>query len=143
MIRPILIFVVLTSVLGILSSCGSSSGSLTNGEKLFVTEVKPILESNCLACHNSDTHPSKLNLSGLGAVLATRGTRRFIVPGHPDDSLLVTAVSRKGSHSKVMPRFDLSLTDDQVAVLREWIQDGAAWPKGSQGQLVAKANPER
>ena len=143
MIRPILICVVLTASFGFLSSCGTSSSQLSNGEKFFVTEVKPVLERNCLACHNSNAHPSKLNLSGPDVLRATRGTKRFVVPGHPSDSLLVSAVSRKGSHPNVMPRLDLSLTEDQIAVLREWIQDGAAWPKGAQGQLVAKANPER
>lgn len=143
MIRPFLICVALPVVLGMFSSCGTSSSQLMNGETFFVTEVKPILERNCLACHNNNSHPSKLNLSGPGVVLATRGAKRFIVPGDPDGSLLVSAVSRKGSHPTVMPRLDLSLTEDQVAVLREWIHDGAAWPKGAQGQLVAKANPER
>lgn len=142
MIRPILICVLLTAAFGFLSSCGTSSSNLTNGEKFFVSEVKPVLESNCLACHNGDAHPSKLNLSGHAVLLAARGSKRFIVPGHPNDSLLVSAVSRKGGHPKVMPRVDLSLTEDQIAVLREWIQDGAAWPKGEQGHLVAKANPE-
>ena len=129
--------------LGFLASCGTSATSLTPKEQFFVSDVKPILESNCLACHNSNANPSRLNLSGPDAVLATRGTKRFIVPGNPGGSLMVKAVSRKGSHPNVMPRLDLSLTEDQVGVLREWIQDGAAWPKGPQGQLVAKANPER
>lgn len=143
MIRSITICISLTAAFGFLSSCGTPAGKLTNGEKFFVTEVKPILESNCLLFHNTSAHPSKLDLSGPDAVHAVRGTKRFIVPGHPDDSLLVSAVARKGSHPNVMPRLDLSLTEDQVAVLREWIQDGAAWPKGAPGQLVAKANPER
>ena len=139
MIRSLLICALLSSLLGFLSSCGTPS----NGEAFFTSHVKPILEQNCLACHNSDAHPSKLNLSGPDAVVATRNSVRFIVPGHPNDSLLVKAVTRKGSHPNVMPRLDLSLTEDQIAMLREWIQDGAAWPKGESGKLVAKANPER
>jgi mono/diheme cytochrome c family protein len=143
MIRLILICISLTAAFGFLSSCGTSSSRLTIGEKFFVTEVKPILEGNCVACHNSDQHPSRLDLTSLACLLAARGDKHFIIPGNPDDSLLVSAVSRKGGHPKVMPRLDLSLTEDQIAVLREWIQDGAAWPKGSDGKLVAKANPER
>ena len=143
MIRPILICIVIASAIGLLSSCGTSSNRLSNGERFFVNEVKPLLETNCLACHNSDAHPSRLNLSGPAVLRATRDSKRFINPGHADESLLVKAVSRKGSHPNVMPRLDLSLTEDEVAVLREWIQDGAAWPKGDPGRLVARANPER
>lgn len=143
MIRPILICFLFASVAGFISSCGMPANKLSNGEAFFVSNVKPILEKNCLACHNTNAHPSRLNLSGPEAILASRHSKRFILPGHPDDSLIVKAVSRKGSHPNVMPRLDLSLTEDQIAVLREWIQDGAAWPKGPQGHLVARANPER
>lgn len=127
-----------------LCACGSSSLPGAAKEQFFVTEVKPLLEQNCLACHNTDAHPSHLNLSDSRA-LASRGKggKAYIVPGHPDDGLLIAAISRKGSHPKVMPRLDLSLTDDQIGILREWIQDGAAWPKGDAGKLTPKANAER
>ena len=143
MIRPLLTCFLLAAIPALVSSCSTPSDELTSGEKFFVNNVKPILEQNCLACHNTDAHPSRLNLSGPGTLRAARYSKPFIVSGRPDDSLLISAVSRNGSHPNVMPRLDLSLTEDQVAVLREWIQDGAAWPDGPEGKLAAKANPER
>ncbi|MBX7212100.1 MAG: hypothetical protein K1X78_27585 [Verrucomicrobiaceae bacterium] len=127
----------------LLASCDMLPQRPTPKEQFFLSEVKPILEHNCLVCHHTDSHPSGLNLTGPRAVVASRRGRAFVVPGRPNASLLVTAISRSGSHPKVMPRLDMSLTEDQIAVLREWIQDGAAWPGGARGRLVAKANPER
>lgn len=126
-----------------LPSCDLLPPPPTPKEQFFITEVKPILEHNCLICHNTESHPSGLNLSGPGALVATRRGRNFVVPGHPAVSLLITAISRKGSHPQVMPRLDMSLTEDQIAVLREWIQDGATWPSGPRGHLIAQPNPER
>jgi hypothetical protein len=110
---------------------------LTENERFFVTEVKPILERNCLRCHNVAALPGKLDLRSRDRVAP-----RFIQPGSPDGSLLVTAVSRKGTHPLLMPQLPLSLTDDQIGVLREWIADGAAWPSGLEGRLKAVKNPE-
>jgi hypothetical protein len=42
-----------------------------------------------------------------------------------------------------MPRADISLTDDQIGVLREWIEDGAFWPDGERGTLRAQSSPEK
>lgn len=66
----------------------------------------------------------------------------FIVPGAPDRSRLILAVERGGSHPKMMPRTAVSLTDDQIGMLREWIEDGAFWPTGKQGVLRAQRSGE-
>jgi len=44
-------------------------------------------------------------------------------------------VQRGGTHPKMMPRTEVSLTEDQIGTLREWIEDGAYWPEGDIGQL--------
>jgi hypothetical protein len=56
--------------------------------------------------------------------------------------MLLSAIGRKGSHPKVMPRADISLTEDQIGELREWIEDGAHWPAGSAGELHHVATGE-
>ncbi len=130
------------AVQGPLVSCslwksGSEHARLTENERYFVTEVKPVLERNCLRCHNGATLPGKLDLRNKDTVKPG-----FIHPGDPDKSLLVSAISRKGTHPLLMPKLTMSLTDDQIGVLREWIEDGAAWPSGQEGSLHAVANPE-
>lgn len=107
---------------------------LTENERFFVTEVKPVLQRQCLRCHNGTTLPGKLDLRSRDTVQPG-----FIHPGRPDDSLIVTAVSRRSTHPRMMPQCPVSLTDDQIGILREWIEDGAAWPAGT---LKAVPNPE-
>lgn len=138
------------AVQGPLVSCSlrkpasGSTAPLTEKERFFVTEVKPLFEQQCLRCHNGTTLPDKLNLtSGEAALKGRLRGQRYITPGRPDQSLIVAAVSHKGTHRPLMPNLvPLTLTDDQIGVLREWIEDGAVWPAGPAGQLKAVANPE-
>lgn len=127
-----------------LPSCVSGpEAGLPEDERFFVREVKPILERNCVRCHNGVAFPGKMNLATRDTALAgKRGGRAYIQPGAPDESLIITAISRPGTHAKLMPRQEISLTGDQIAVLREWIADGAAWPQGEPGTLRPAANPE-
>ena len=129
---------------GWITGCGSLSHkeTVTPGEQFFLEHVKPALEENCVRCHNGIVLPGRLDLSNRFAALGgMKDGEPFIVPGKPDQSLLITAVSRKGLHPKVMPRQDISLTEDQIGVLREWITDGAAWPTGEAGQLKPSGSP--
>lgn len=138
------------AVQGPLVSCSlgkpasASTAPLTEKERFFVTEVKPLFERQCLRCHNGTALPDMLNLtSGEAALKGRLRGQRYITPGRPDQSLIVAAVSHKGTHRPLMPNLvPLTLTDDQIGVLREWIEDGAVWPAGPAGQLKAVANPE-
>ena len=115
----------------------------TANEAFFLENVKPILEKSCLRCHNGTTLPGRLNLTSRAYAFQIQNNgRSFIIPGKPSESMLVTAVSRRGTHAKMMPQLPVSLTDDQIGTLREWIADGAAWPSGAKGTLRAVANPE-
>ena len=50
-----------------------------------------------------------------------------IVPGKPDESLLIEYVS--GSEPQ-MPKDAQALSADEVAALRRWVAAGASWPDG-------------
>jgi hypothetical protein len=129
--------------IGIVACSTPPKNPLAEKEAFFTSHVKPVLERNCLRCHNGVVVPHRINLTDRTlAFAAKRKGKAYIVPGKPDESLLITAVSRGGTHPQMMPRLTMSLTDDQIGVLREWIEDGAVWPEGPSGKLVAVKNPE-
>lgn len=110
--------------------------------RYFQTEVRPVLQQHCLACHNGTMPPPALNLSSAETAFQPRKSGAWIVPGDPSRSLLIKAVERGGTHLKRMPQTDLSLTDDQIGMLREWIEDGAYWPEGESGVLHVQKSRE-
>jgi hypothetical protein len=131
----------------VLVGCQTKPLTVTDPEPrtaaFFAQEVKPILELNCLKCHNAKVMPGSLNLSSKAtAMAALPGRRPAIVPDRPSQSLLLEAVSRSGAHAKAMPPIYLSLTPEQIESLRAWIAAGALWPEGRAGALKARYNPE-
>jgi hypothetical protein len=129
----------------VLGSCRSGTGPAVSlsGNEYFEREVRPILELNCLSCHDGRVLPGRLDLTTRERALAGRHRgRAFLSPGRPDDSLILTAISRQGTHPKLMPQRDLSLTEEDIGTLREWIEEGASWPAGPSGTLRARQNPE-
>lgn len=126
------------------ASCSLAPKDQPGGaDRYFVTEVKPVLQEQCLRCHDGTQPPPVLNLTSRNAAFRTNARgQHYIVPGKPDSSLLVTAVQRMGTHPKLMPQSDVSLTDMQIGMLREWIEDGAYWPEGAAGNLHHQRSPE-
>ena len=133
-----------TTTLGLLAAC-STLKSHRAEEAYFAEHVKPVLQANCLRCHAGPQSPARLNLADGKSALTSvspRTGRPFIIPGDPDCSLIISAVTRMGTHPRLMPKLDLSLTEDEIGELSEWIEDGAYWPEGEAGKLKAVFNPE-
>ncbi len=127
----------------IIPACSLLPASKNEREHYFLTQVKPVFQQHCLACHNGVQPVPALNLSSKATAFKLSASGRdYILPGDPDCSLLISAVQRGGTHPKMMPRTEVSLTEDQIGMLREWIEDGAYWPEGEIGRLKPRKSGE-
>ncbi len=95
-------------------------------EAFFARKVAPLLRERCLECHNAKKSRGGLDLSTRDAALTGGDKGPALVPGDAEKSLLLHMVA--GPEPK-MPRQRPPLPAAQVADLRTWIADGAAWPK--------------
>ena len=97
------------------------------GVEYFEKKVRPLLVANCYTCHSADTNSrGGLRVDDRNGLLVGGGRGPAIIPGKPDESLLIRAVSYTGK-LKMPP--ERRLSDDEVAILKKWIRDGAAWTK--------------
>jgi Protein of unknown function (DUF1553)/Protein of unknown function (DUF1549)/Planctomycete cytochrome C/F5/8 type C domain len=104
------------------------AGVLSAGEPaLFSERVAPLLRQRCASCHNPTKKRGGLDLTTRERLLAGGDTGPAVKPGLSADSLLLQMVA--GAEAK-MPKKGPKLTADEVAALRQWIDDGAPWPKG-------------
>ncbi len=97
----------------------------------FNKQIRPILSENCFACHGPDEKQRKAKLrldTKEGALGKLRHGGFAIVPGKPDESAMITRIS---SHdpNEIMPppKSRKSLKPEQIALLKQWVEQGAPW----------------
>jgi len=97
--------------------------------EFFEKRVRPVLVENCQKCHGEKQQKGGLRLDSIAAVLKGGDTGPAIVPGDPQKSLLVHAISYDPDGYKMPPTGKLS--DEAIAALTEWVRRGAPWPMES------------
>jgi hypothetical protein len=94
----------------------------------FEAKIRPLLAGHCYNCHSADTNSQGgLRVDDRNGLLAGGGRGPAVVPGDPEGSLLVRAVRRTHDQVKMPPEHPLS--EEQIADVVRWIDEGAAWPQ--------------
>lgn len=106
------------------------------GVEFFEARIRPVLVERCYACHSAQAKSLKGGLR-LDLRDATRNggeSGPAIVPGKPDDSLLLTAL--KYDTLQMPP--DGRLSDEVIADFAKWIALGAPDPRTGDAPLPAE-----
>ena len=114
----------LTMAVGLVG-CGSEPATSTVS---FSQEVKPILEQNCSDCHQSGgkgAQKSGLVLADHGAIMDGTRLGPVVQPGSAISSTLYLAVAGKTHPTIQMPHGKQKLSEQQVATIATWIDQGA------------------
>jgi len=97
----------------------------------FNHEIRPILSENCFSCHGPDKNKRKAGLRLDRAEEATstlKSGARAVVPGDLENSKLLKLVVSTDDDDRMPPKkTGKHLTKEQIALLREWIAQGAKW----------------
>jgi WD40 repeat protein len=92
----------------------------------FVHDVFPILQKNCASCHSSSVHKSGFSLDSYDALMKGGKHGPDIVPHDSKASRLVEML--EGDVGPQMPLEADPLRDSDIAVIKSWIDAGAAGP---------------
>ncbi len=101
-------------------------------------KVRPVLVQNCYPCH-ATMRMGGLRLDSREALMKGGNSGAAIVPGKPEQSLLIQAVRR--THSRIQMPPTGKLNDGEIAALVEWVSTGAVWPTSGGGLFEAKVQP--
>ncbi|MBX7208005.1 MAG: DUF1553 domain-containing protein [Verrucomicrobiaceae bacterium] len=97
----------------------------------FVREVRPLFEKHCYECHGARKQKNGLRLDVKQAALHGGDEHApDIVAGRSADSPLFRFVSGSDRDVRMPPKEKTALSVAEVAVLKEWIDEGAVWPDG-------------
>ena len=95
----------------------------------FNAEIRPILNENCVACHGGVKTSADLNLQFRDlALLGGESGEPAIVPGNAGASAVVRMINHSDPEFR-MPKDGDPLTEDQVGLIRRWINQGAEWER--------------
>jgi cytochrome c553 len=100
----------------------------------FEKKVRPVLVEKCISCHGPDKQQGDLRVDSRAALLAGGSRGAGLVPGKPDESLLLRALAHDGELK--MPKDKLPAAD--IAAIREWVQAGAPWPDSGTTTVAPK-----
>ncbi|MCB9783060.1 MAG: DUF1553 domain-containing protein [Candidatus Omnitrophica bacterium] len=93
----------------------------------FTRDIRPILSNNCVKCHGPDGKSRKggLRLDILNDALGGKGV---IVPGDSPSSELIKRITTSDPADRMPPpESGKELKPDQIALLRDWINQGAVY----------------
>ena len=104
-----------------------------NKDSHYLKVIAPIFSRLCTDCHNPDDFDGDLDLTTKDGILGLDREEqdRVIVPGKPDESVLIELCELPEDDEDRMPPYDEDLSKEEqtfkkeeLAALRKWILDG-------------------
>ncbi|HUF62973.1 MAG TPA: PSD1 and planctomycete cytochrome C domain-containing protein [Verrucomicrobiales bacterium] len=111
---------------GITPPAGAAPGAKID----FNRDIRPVLSRNCFFCHGPDEAQRKagLRLDQAASARADLGGYRAITPGEPQESEILSRITAHDPEERMPPpESGKELTPQEIARIRDWIQDGAAY----------------
>jgi hypothetical protein len=109
----------------------------------FQRQIRPILSDNCLRCHGPDESSRMvgLRLDTKEGIFSQRPNGIPVIPGKAQESLVYKRISDPDPRRRMPPLVaHKELTDEQKALLRQWIEEGAEWKQ--HWAFAAPARPQ-
>ncbi len=113
-------------VLPAVQACGGSQPKPDAGPVSFSQDVQPMLSKHCGVCHGD---MGGVSLASYQDIMKPDRPEPIVVPGDPDQSVLVTVI-QEAKMPAILPDVHdplggSPLTDRQLRTLREWVRQGA------------------
>jgi mono/diheme cytochrome c family protein len=116
----------------------ATSLSANADDAFFESKVRPVLAEHCYQCHGPDKQKANLRLDSLAGMTTGGDSGAALMPGMPGASLLIHAINYQDYE---MPPAG-KLSDDKIAAITAWVQQGARWPMSSQDSSTEASSTE-
>ncbi|MGI8980357.1 MAG: DUF1549 domain-containing protein [Pirellulaceae bacterium] len=102
---------------------------LAEGTVDFHRDIVPILRGSCLKCHSGEQAKGKLRMETRELLLKGGENGAVVVSGKSGESELIRLVAGL-EKERVMPQQGPRLKEEQIGLLRAWIDQGLRWDTG-------------
>ena len=126
----------------VLTAAGQAAAKPTeDGIAFFEKSIRPLLVKHCYSCHSAEAQGKGKLEAGLAldtkqAMLTGGESGPVIVPGKPDESLLIEAIKYE---SYEMPPAG-KLPPEEIDLFVKWVEMGAPDPRDAGGAPTPRRN---
>src|SRR5205809_1021395 len=105
----------------VLLAAAGTARAADPGTDFFESKIRPVLAEHCYRCHSTQARKQQggLHLDTRDAIRKGGDSGPAVVPGKPDESLLLKAVRQTDPDLKMPPKG--KLPDAVIADLEKWI----------------------
>ena len=122
----------------LLSVCTTSAASRN---WLYERDIAPILRTYCAGCHNDADREGEFSVETFASLNKGGDKGVTLKPGDPESSLLVKLIEGRSKPS-MPPKDEPRVPAAELALLRQWIADGAPGPQRDESLLKNLVVPE-
>ena len=96
--------------------------SSLSGQVDYSTQIQPILNDNCMSCHNyGGAYFGGVDLSSYDSLMAGGHSGDIVIPGDHQSSILWQEIQNGDMPPGNMP----DLSSDEINIIAQWIDEGA------------------
>jgi hypothetical protein len=100
---------------------------LSNPEIDFNTQIRPILNKNCITCHGGVKRSGGFSLLFPSEALEPNESGKpAIIPGNPRESEMIHRIKHHDPEIR-MPQDGDPLSKEEIELITQWIKQGAKW----------------
>ena len=103
-------------------------------DAFFESRVRPLLIEHCYECHSGTSTKGGLSLESRTGWQKGGDSGVAILPGKPDESLLIQAIRYADENMQMPPKGKLSA--EAIGVFEEWVRRGAHDPRVGEEKLA-------
>lgn len=93
--------------------------------QIYADILQPVIENNCVACHNSENYKGGLILETYSDLFKEADYEVPIMAGNPYSSEMFNRVNLPAHHEKSMPPRGSGFNYTDIEILKYWIERGA------------------
>ncbi len=122
--------------------CKPTASAAANKKIDFPRQIQPLLREHCAECHGGVKKKGGLSFLNRNSAFTKAKSGDFaIVEGDLKKSQLVHRIVSTDEDERMPPKE--SLSKEQVALFKQWIQEGAQWPQQWSLEPLKKTSPPK
>ncbi|QDU54589.1 c-type cytochrome domain-containing protein [Aeoliella mucimassa] len=105
----------------------------------YATQIEPIFKDHCYSCHGESKGLGRVRLHTAEAIAeSSEAHSDLLTAGKPDESELYERLVLPADNPKRMPKGGDPLSEKQIALVKQWITEGASYTSAAATEPAAE-----